>query len=95
MIALFQFILLALAIAAASFTLGRASVFSPIRDAIESRFPLLGELAHCPYCQSHYFAAVAAPFAPFLFGSVWLNWLVNAFALIALSAIFRSLFADN
>lgn len=52
---MFQNILLvAAAVAAASFTITTTSIFLPVRERISKVHPKLEELIHCPWCLGHY-----------------------------------------
>ncbi len=50
-----ELILLALAVAVASFTLSKATICKPLRRLADT-YKYLGLLIHCPYCLSHWFA---------------------------------------
>jgi len=60
-------------IAVITLTLGRSSLFWPLRRAIATRFPRLGEMIQCPYCLTHWTAAALTPWGP---GWLW-RWGLN------------------
>lgn len=84
----FVLLTLSLAVAAASITVTRAAVTKPLREWVDSKgWTFVHKLLTCPYCMSHWFAALAA-----LYGSsTFLSWLVLTFAIVALSAIITGL----
>lgn len=51
-----QLTLPAMAIAAATVTIGKTGLFAPLRAAVRRRSERLGRLVGCPYCLSHWFA---------------------------------------
>lgn len=75
--------MLSLAVAAASITTTRSKITEALRAKIEARWPLIGALLGCPYCTSHYFAALAAA----IFASGLLQFAVMWLALIAGASI--------
>lgn len=44
-----------------SYTVGTQRVFAPLRDRLGGKKTWAGYLVSCPYCNSHYFAAVLVP----------------------------------
>lgn len=52
-------LVLAVAVAAASFTIARTKVTAPFRAAVLKRSKWFGALVSCPYCVSHWLAAGA------------------------------------
>lgn len=81
-------LLLAFAIAAVSITLTRARIFKPVRDWAQEKHYLLFKLLSCPYCASHYFAAVLAVHVTFgITGWGITDWMITTFTLVGLSAV--------
>lgn len=58
MMATLTALVLAVAIAAVSLTITRASIFKPFRLWVEEHSTFFGELVSCPYCMSHWVALV-------------------------------------
>jgi ABC-type phosphate/phosphonate transport system permease subunit len=82
-------VVLALAVSAASMTLTKAKLFSPIRDRIDNRSEWFGELVGCPYCMSHWLAfAATAVYQPRIVhsGTELFDYFVTALAIVALAA---------
>jgi|SRR5690606_30327528 len=80
--------MVALAIAALSITLTRARIFKPVRDSLAERNYLLFKLVSCPYCTSHWLAALLAPCTIFGLTEFWLvDYLLTVFILVGLSAL--------
>lgn len=50
---------LALAVASASYTISKTKIAVPFRNWARARNAWLGDLVSCPYCVSHYLAAIA------------------------------------
>lgn len=53
---LFDFLILAMAVATASVTLSLADITQPLREWVAKLGPKANKLAHCPYCQMHWLA---------------------------------------
>lgn len=88
--ALLVYLIVAIAIAAASITLTRARIFKPLRDRAMNSNYLLFKLVSCPYCMSHWLAAVFVPWTLFTITDiVWLDGLMTWFFLIGLAAVFE------
>jgi hypothetical protein len=82
-------VVLALAVSAACNTVTQAVIFAPVRKWVRRRNAWLGEVISCPYCFSHWVAALAiAAYRPVLVhsGFHFLDLVVSWLALIALSA---------
>lgn len=85
---MFEFIVLAMAVAAMSLTLAKAKVTSRLRGWLLTKVPWLGEMVQCIYCVSHWIAfgvaLVVMPLQPY---PDWLNLLITTFSLVGLAAI--------
>jgi len=78
-----QLILIALAIAAITVTIGRTHIFKPLRDNVPTKW--LKKLSHCPYCLSHYFSFFVILFViPY---SNLLDLIIKTMATVAVSSI--------
>lgn len=81
--------LLSLAVAAASSTLTRAVVFRPLRLWLKGRSKFFHELFICPYCMSHWLAALAVlVFQPRLTGA-WIGFdlVLAVFVIVATATV--------
>lgn len=88
--ALMVYLIVAISIAAASITLTRARIFKPLRDRAMNSNYLLFKLVSCPYCMSHWLAAVFVPWTLFTISDViWLDGLMTWFFLVGLAAMFE------
>lgn len=79
---------LALAVGSASFTVARTKVSRPFREWVAQRSTWFGNLVTCPYCTSHWLAAIAIALyrpRPVEMTPV-LDWGVAWLATVALSA---------
>lgn len=86
-----QFVFLALAVAALSFTISKSTMplIVPLRRWL-SRSSFLKELLHCPYCTSHWVAAAAMViYRPILFhsGLPAVDWFFSWQALIGAAMV--------
>lgn len=88
-IAIYQTVVLALAIAAWSVTTSRARVFAGVRSWIADRNSWLGELVACPYCTCHWLAlGLTLAYRPRLV-QLWLplDLLVTVFVMVATASM--------
>jgi hypothetical protein len=79
-------------------TVTRSSIFKPLREMADAKFPWLGDLVHCPYCFGHWTGMLLTLlFGVNIVGSG--NWLLDTFAsalcltwlsVVAASVVFRS-----
>lgn len=84
-----QILFLSLAVSAISMTLTRSAIFSTPREWILKRNEFLGRLLSCPYCTNHWLSAAAVAVyqpRPVSSETPGLDWVVSAFALVALSS---------
>ncbi len=77
-------IIVSMAAAAISTTVGLSSLFAPIRVLLEP-VPVLGKLSRCPYCLNHW---LAVPAAYILGVDSVICAAVNVFAIVTMSSIF-------
>jgi len=95
--ALLAILVLSLATASVSMTLTKAKIFKAPRDWIKNRGKRLGkvgkyisELATCPYCMSHWWAAAGVVYCKTLIfgGRLWIvvDLAISTFAVITLSS---------
>ena len=84
-----QFTLMGAACAALSVTLAKSKVFEAPRDWLRRKSALLGDLAACPYCQSHWYAAgITLWLQPRLIeGTPVANFVIISLAIVAVSAL--------
>lgn len=89
LIGLYQVAVLALAVAAIAVTTSKSRMFTPTRKWVAGRSNLLGELASCHYCTSHWVAFVlVAIYRPVLVPQWFLlDLLVSVFAVVAIAAV--------
>lgn len=81
---------IALVVASVSFTITVTSVFKWLRELVSSIHPKLEELIHCPYCLSHYIAALLIWLTDFIYpltNSLLLNFLLTLFSVVGIVAI--------
>ena len=87
---------IALATSAISITIGKGKVFNPLREALGKRTKQRGrhfitskllELLKCPYCLSHWIAALFVfAYRPLFFDIWWeADLIVSLFAIVALA----------
>ena len=78
-----ELVLLSLAVATASMTLGVSRIAKPWRDWMMTyRSPWPGHFAHCPYCLSHWLAFLAV----LLYHPSW--WLpIEVLAVVAIASV--------
>lgn len=80
--------ILALAASSMSLTLTQTDIFAPLRTAMAKLHPMLGHLAHCFYCSSHWIViAGIALYRPILISSgyVLVDLLVSVFVTVSLT----------
>lgn len=79
---------LSLITASISFTLAETKLFKPLRDRVNAKNSLLGELFSCGYCLGHWVALILASITRFrLFGTWWpLDYVLTALVIAWLSA---------
>jgi hypothetical protein len=84
---------IALAVAAISMSFTQGQMFEPLRRWIAARNALLGELAHCFFCLSHWiaFAGIAAYRPRPVHFWAPLDFAVAAFVVIALATVVAGL----
>ena len=87
---LVDLIVMALAVAATSYTIARAKIFAANRKWITRKSKWFGQLVNCPYCVSHWVAAalvIAIAWRPLdvLRG---IDYFVGAMAIVCVSAFF-------
>ncbi len=83
-------VILAIAVAAVSMTIGRAKVSRGFRDWVETKSAWFGELVNCPYCISHWIAfAAVAWYRPRVItsGFIIFDWIVSLFLIVALASL--------
>lgn len=82
-----EFVVLALAVAAASFTIARTKITEPLRKKLGTT-SWFGKLINCPYCVSHWlsFGAVGIYRVRLVDQLYVLDLLVTAMAMVAVSA---------
>lgn len=96
-------VILAVAVAAVSMTIGRAKVSEGFRSWADNKSAWLGKLVNCPYCISHWIALVAvAWYRPRVVtsGFIIFDWIVSLFLIVALASLVSGLiklasFPDN
>lgn len=78
-------LILGLASATVSVTVGSSKLFKPWREALANKSQLLGELVSCPYCLGHYSSAflVGAALRP----DSALDWFITGQCWLAVTAI--------
>jgi hypothetical protein len=85
------FFIVSLATFALSTTIATTPLLDLPRRKAYERSAMWGKLASCPYCLSHWIAAVLVPLSGLQLvpGSfVGVNWLVSLFAVVGMGAIF-------
>jgi hypothetical protein len=94
-----DFIFVTLATFALSTTIATTPLLDSLRRKAYERSQMWGKLASCPYCLSHWIAAVFVPLTGlrvlpsngFVIQASWftglLNWLIGLFAVVGMSAI--------
>ena len=85
-----QFLAMALCNGAIALTLTKRTIFRWARQWIVDRSDFFGELIQCPYCTSHWLAAVSMVIWHPRFtdcGFVVADYIATGFALVAMSAI--------
>jgi multisubunit Na+/H+ antiporter MnhG subunit len=83
-------VILAIAVAAVSMTIGRAKVSEGFRSWADNKSAWLGKLVNCPYCISHWIALVAvAWYRPRVItsGFIVFDWFVSLFVIVALASL--------
>jgi len=84
-----------------SHTIARERLFAPIRDRLGGKERWLGYLVSCPYCVSHWVAAVLVPLtgtyaldvAPsWGFASAVLRWVLSSLLVAVIAAFLRVIF---
>ncbi len=83
-------VILAIAVAAVSMTIGRAKVSEGFRSWADNKSAWLGKLVNCPYCISHWIAFVAvAWYRPRVISSSFIifDWIVSLFLIVALASL--------
>lgn len=83
-------VILAIAVAAVSMTIGRAKVSEGFRSWADNKSAWLGKLVNCPYCISHWIALVAvAWYRPRVItsGFIVFDWVVSLFVIVALASL--------
>jgi Protein of unknown function (DUF1360) len=85
------FFIVSLAVFAMSTTIATTPLLDAIRRKAYERSALWGKLVSCPYCLSHWLAAVFVPLSGLKLvpGSfVVTDWLISLFAVVGMGAIF-------
>jgi len=84
-----------------SHTIARERLFAPLRDRLGGKETWLGYLVSCPYCVSHWIAAVLVPLtgtyaldvAPsWGFASAVLRWVLSSVLVAVIAAFLRVIF---
>jgi len=88
------FLLMALAVASICFTISKSELFNPIRIFIfkYNKGKLFYKLIHCPYCLSHWVAALFSflyifIFKDTIFGNIYFDFIVLTFSLVTVSSV--------
>lgn len=86
---LYQVVVLAMAVAAIAVTTSKSRMFAPMREWLAERNSMLGELASCNYCTSHWLAIVfVAIYRPVLVPELFLvDLVVSVFVMVAIAAV--------
>lgn len=88
-----KLILLALCLSTVTFTISSTGIFEPVRKLLSKIHLKVEELIHCPFCLSHW---VVIFFSFFFYNAIepepilgiyWFDFIVNAFAIICISAV--------
>lgn len=79
-------LLLGVACGSVALTLTRKGITAPIRAALV-RWPMVHEVASCPYCMAHWVGFAAA----LTLGGSWLGYVLNAFIIIGIATAFQGL----
>jgi Protein of unknown function (DUF1360) len=85
-----QFLILGLGVGLISLTLVKGTIFKRLRDEVAYRSDFFGELLSCPYCTSHWVAAIAMViWHPRLVdcGFIVVDWIMTGFALVAVATM--------
>lgn len=81
---LLEFFMTSIAVATASVTLTRSSIFTHVRLYIAKGSSFFGDLFHCPYCMAHWLAFCCVLYEKYrIMDSVFMSWL----ALVGTSAV--------
>jgi len=84
-----------------SHTIARERLFAPVRDRLGGKETWLGYLVSCPYCVSHWIAAIVVPLtgtyaldvAPsWGFASTLLRWFLSSILVAVIAAFLRVIF---
>ena len=86
---LYQVAVLAMAVAAIAVTTSKSRMFAPMRKWLAERSDMLGELASCNYCTSHWLSiAFVAIYRPVLVPQWFLvDLVVSVFVMVAIAAV--------
>jgi len=77
--------LIGIAVAAISLTVTRSDLFRPFRNDVRN-VKFLGKVLTCPYCFSHWMAAILSIFyQPELKTYVIIEWFIGLFCIVAIS----------
>ena len=84
------FFIVSLATFALSTTIATTPLLDKARRKAYERSHMWGKLASCPYCLSHWIAAVFVPMSglKLIPGFFVVNWLICLFAVVGMAAIF-------
>lgn len=78
----------ALIVAVITLTISRSKLFRPLRRTLRARVPVLGTLASCPYCLSHWIGwGVAVVFQPQ--GAFWMGFVLVALAAPVMAGVMQ------
>lgn len=83
-------VFIASAVATVSMTVTRALIFRSFRKWVESKSEFLGDLFACPYCTSHWVAAVAAALVwprVIMTSSIVLDVVLSALSIVAVTSV--------
>jgi len=89
-----KIIYIALLVGAISFTITTTSIFLSVRELISKWGHKLEELIHCPWCLSHYIAAIVLLITKdiILFTDIWIiNFILTLFVIVAGSGLFHAI----
>jgi len=85
--------ILMLAVCAVTLTLTKSSMFKWLRDLAWRAHPVIGKMASCPYCMSHWVALTAVGvYQPRPIALIWpADMVVSWFAIVGAAALFNAI----